>query len=65
MIHTINWIDQPAQTVSAPTVRGLPADDPQAAQDALIRAFNAWGQLGHFDASIDEHWTILELMEGK
>lgn len=65
MIRTIHWIDQPAQTVGIPPVRGLPIDDPQAAQDALVRAFNRWGQLGYFDASIDEHWTILEIMEGK
>ena len=55
MDYTIEWIDEPAQTVRVPIISGLP-------EDALIRAFNEWGALGSFDASIDEHWTVLSIM---
>ena len=59
MDYTIEWIDEPAQTVRVPILSGLPVDD---REDALIRAFNAWGALGSFDASVDEHWAVLSIM---
>ena len=59
MHYTIEWIDEPEQTVRVPIISGLPVDD---REDALIRAFNAWGALGSFDASIDEHWSVLSIM---
>ena len=65
MNYTIEWIDEPAQTVRVPIISGLPIDDPQACEDALIRAFNAWGALGQFDASVDEHWSVLSIMGGQ